>query len=147
MTWLKTTAHFPQNNTSLSIKRRVVFEAPAAAKTNSTEQQKLSTHHPHVTKCKKVVKYPLSRARVCSHYRSFCLFAVTSVTGHPPILLCSNTLRPHLEQILTDKRFNHSTSAYRNNEKHFFVLSSYWVSPSFSSPFPSLCDTCDSKKN
>ena len=61
----------------------------------------------------------LTRAhiRASQEFLSFCCHKCHRTF---PILLCSNTLRSHLEQILTDKRFNHSKSAYHNNEKHFF---------------------------
>ncbi len=95
LTLHKTTGCFRENDGSLCTKRRVVFgkttahfaqndsfffDAHATAKTNSTEQQKLSTHHPHVTKGEKVYNHPLSRVRAYAHYSSFCIFAVTSVT-------------------------------------------------------------------
>ena len=80
LTLHKTTGCFRENDGSLCTKRQFFFDAHATAKTNSTEQQKLSTHHPHVTKGEKVYNHPLSRVRAYAHYSSFCIFAVTSVT-------------------------------------------------------------------
>ena len=62
-------------------------------------------------------RIPLStRARVQEFYH-FCCHKCHRLLC---ISLCCNTLRLSFEYILTDKRFNHSKSAYRNNEKHIF---------------------------
>ena len=134
MTWLKTTAHFAQNNTSLSIKQHVTFYKTTRHFTPNDglflmhslmqKQTQLSNRNwAHIIRTSRSVKSSkiptLTRARLCAlqEFLSFCCHKCHRTF---PILLCSNTLQPHLEHILTDERFNHSTSAYRNNEKHFF---------------------------
>ena len=72
----KTTCCFHQNDVLFSSKRRVVFCARSDVKKPQRETQSISQDF-------ELYKYlfsPLSRARVHAHYRSFYLFAVTSVT-------------------------------------------------------------------
>lgn len=72
-----------KNNVSFYEKQRLVFSerSEAPQKNNQrTTQQKQS-----FSKCKNTYNHPLSRERVRTHHRSFCFFAVTSVTT--PILI------------------------------------------------------------
>ena len=55
-----------------------------------------------------------------------------------PIFLCSTTLQPILRYILTNKRLNHSKSAYHNNEKHTFRPFLLLISSIFFSSFSLL---------
>ena len=72
----KTTCCFHQNDVLFSSKRRVVFCARSDVKKPQRETQSISQDF----ELYKYLYSPLSRARVHVHYRSFYLFAVTSVT-------------------------------------------------------------------
>ena len=60
---------------------------------------------------------PLSTCACIQEFYHFCCHKCHRLLC---ISLFYNTLRLSFEYILTDKRFNHSKSAYRNNEKHIF---------------------------
>ena len=72
----KTTCCFHQNDVLFSSKRRVVFCARSDVKKPQRETQSISQDFELYI----YLYSPLSRARVHVHYRSFYLFAVTSVT-------------------------------------------------------------------
>ena len=73
---MKTTCPFDENNVSFYEKQRLVFGERSEAKNNQrTTHQKQS-----FSKCKNTYNHSLSRARARTHHRSFCFFAVTSVT-------------------------------------------------------------------
>ena len=74
--FIKTTCCFHQNDVFFSSKRRVVFCARSDVKKPQRETQSISQDF----ELYKYLYSPLSRARVHVHYRSFYLFAVTSVT-------------------------------------------------------------------
>ena len=60
---------------------------------------------------------PLSTRACIQEFYHFCCHKCHSFLC---IFLYSNILRPYFEYILTNKRLNHSKSAYHNNEKHTF---------------------------
>ena len=60
----------------------------------NVRRQKTIDELPHqeqrFTKCENIYNHPLSRARVRTHHRSFCIFAVTSVTASIIMYYISN---------------------------------------------------------
>ena len=81
VTFPKTTGHFSQNDGSLFSKRRVTFLKTTGRFFFLVEDGIVQDDIASKTNCENTYNYPLSRVRARTHYRSFIVFAVTSVTG------------------------------------------------------------------
>ena len=112
VTFYKTTRYFPQND-GLFLMHPLMQKQTQLSNRNWAHIIRTSRS----VKSSKIPTLTRARIRASQEFLHFCCHKCHRLF---PIYLFSNILQPRLEQILTDKRFNHSTSAYRNNEKHFF---------------------------
>ena len=94
---MKTTCRFDENNVSFYEKQRVLLMKTTyrfmknnglfSVNVRRLKNNQRTTHQKQsFSKCENTYNHSLSRARVRTHYRSFCFFAVTSVTPNHNIL-------------------------------------------------------------
>ena len=111
-------------------KQRLVFSECSEAKNNlQTTHQKQS-----FSKCENTYNHSLSRVRVRTHHRSFCLFAVTSVTANIVKHYISDYYASP-EHILTNTFYNPPQYHQKHLEKpqvlaYFFSVSKPYILPS-----------------
>ena len=108
--WWKTTRRLMKNITSF--KKEQVLAYP----TRPTRVRATSAL-PFMQQMWNSSGIPLSTRACIQEFYHFCCHKCHSFLC---IFLYSNILRPYFEYILTNKRLNHSKSAYHNNEKHTF---------------------------
>ena len=144
---VKTTYRFGKNNVSFWWKQRVVlWEVTCCFQTTfgCRKNYRWATHQKQsFSNCKKIYNHPLSRARVRAHHRTFCIFAVTSVTAPIIIHYIPNYYANH-RHILTNKQFNPHKQGRKYLEKLPFLI---YIFHHFEVLFSPICDTCDSKKS
>ena len=140
--WRKTTRRLTKNNTSFDEKQHVVWwkttrrlmknitsfkkEQVLAYPTRPTRVRATSAL-PFIQQMWNSSGIPLSTRACIQEFYHFCCHKCHRSLC---ISLFYNILRLYFEYILTDKRFNHSKSAYRNNEKHIlcpFLLRLFFI--------------------
>ena len=129
---MKTTCRFMKNNGLFSVNVR-----------RPKNNQRTIHQKQNFSKCKNTYNHSLSRARVRTHHRSFCFYAVTSVTAPILIRYISNHYR--ITQTYFNKQIANPTQT-RSMKPRKPSLSCLHF-PLFRSPIFPICDTCDSKKS
>ena len=102
-------------------------------------------HSASENRCEIIVEYFLF-SRAYAYTQEFYLFCCHCCHSFLWISLFCNILRTSFGHLLIDKRSTSQNRPIATTRNTLFALSSYCFPPSFSPPFLSLCDTCDSKK-